>query len=72
VSSSEKCRSAVRRRWRLGDLSADDAEAVVTAFDRDVKIHFRVEGVQEEVVDLAASLIDSFDLRAYDAIQLAA
>lgn len=64
--------SAIIRRRRRGELTADDSEAAIST----VRLHFADEymtvGVSLPLIERAADLAHHYGLRAYDAVQLAA
>jgi predicted nucleic acid-binding protein len=64
-------RSAVRRRARLGEITADIAQQVIDSLSHHISDVFLVQPVNESVLDTASGLIDRHSLRSYDAIQLA-
>jgi uncharacterized protein len=63
-------RSAVRRRERLGDLEANVAKELVERFEGHLEARFLRQPINEAVLDTAKALIDTYPLRAYDAVQL--
>lgn len=65
-------RAAVQRRVRSRDLSQDNASAALAAFHDHLGTVYIVQHVTEALIERALGLIDKHDLRAYDAIQLAA
>lgn len=64
-------RSAVRRRERNGEISAEVANQLLVAFRRHLETRFITQHVTDFVIDLASELIDRYALRAFDALQLA-
>jgi uncharacterized protein len=64
-------RSAIRKRERLHDLTADVAADVLKRFERHLQTRYVRQLVNDSVLDIASRLIDSHVLRAYDSIQLA-
>jgi len=64
-------RSMVRRRQRNGEIAAKIADWLTETFQMHVDTRFLVQPVTDYAVDLACTLIDRHNLRAYDAIQLA-
>lgn len=64
-------RSAVRRRERNGELPAHVANHLLDAFDHHLQSRLVTQMVTDFVLDIACALVDSYALRAYDAIQLA-
>jgi predicted nucleic acid-binding protein len=63
---------AIRRRVRSKDLSADNANAALLAFHEHLSSLYIVQPVTEPVIEIAVELLDRHELRAYDAVQLAA
>ena len=64
-------RAAIRRRQRnreIPDLAADEA---IEIFRRHAEGKFLVQSISDSALDVALALIDSYPLRAYDAVQLA-
>lgn len=68
--SQAEVTAALARRARRGDVSDSLARAAATRFDGDLPQLTIVE-VRTRVVQRAAQLVWSADLRAYDAVQLA-
>lgn len=64
-------RSAVRSRERNGELPTHVANHLLDAFDRHLQSRFVTQMVTDFVLDIACTLVDSYALRAYDAIQVA-
>jgi uncharacterized protein len=64
-------RSAIRRRERAGEISHLAAQQVLVGFQRHLEGRFLKQGVTDALLDSAAVLVDSYHLRAYDAVQLA-
>jgi predicted nucleic acid-binding protein len=62
--------AGVWKRCRTGDVSREDAGDLVTQFETDVERMTIVEP-RAATVELAASLVSRYPLRAYDAVQLA-
>jgi predicted nucleic acid-binding protein len=62
--------SAILRRWRQGDLSADERDRALAALRQDLMAMNVVE-LAPEVSALATKLLERHDLRAGDAVQLA-
>jgi uncharacterized protein len=69
--TSIEFRSALRRRERSGDVSAEDATHVLERFATHVENRFERISVSDPLVDRALALVDRHALRAYDAMQLA-
>ena len=65
-------RSAIRRRQRAGDVDPDVASAILDAARSHQETRFVRQPVNDTVIDTAQEMIDRYNLRAYDAIQLAA
>lgn len=65
-------RAAIRRRVRTGDLSMEDAQAALAAFREHLSSIYVVQPLTEGVLEIAVELLDRHELRAYDAVQLAA
>jgi predicted nucleic acid-binding protein len=69
--------AALWRKQRLGELSAEDAEVLVTAFEADYlgtveePPLFAAVAIGSTLLDEAAVLTATHGLRAYDAVQLA-
>jgi len=63
-------RSAIRRRERLGDLTAASANA---AIQRSKEVLSRLDpiGITSAVISESNRLLDSYDIRALDSLQLA-
>jgi predicted nucleic acid-binding protein len=64
--------AAIRRRVRSKDLSADNAKAALLAFHEHLSSIYIVQPVTEPVIEIAVELLERHELRAYDAVQLAA
>ncbi len=64
-------RSAVRRRERCGDIESRAATEIIRSFEIHLENRFLRVPLSESVLDTAKALVDSYDLRAYDAVQLA-
>jgi predicted nucleic acid-binding protein len=69
--SRVELRSAIRRRERDGDIDAWLAQRLVDRFDQHMETMFLKQMLNDSLLDLAASLVDRYPLRAYDAVQLA-
>jgi uncharacterized protein len=69
--ASVEFRSAVRRRERLGDLGQPAANRLIARFERHLAGRYKIQGIDAGVLRTAASVIDRYPLRAYDALQLA-
>ena len=70
--SRVELRAAIRRRVRSRDLSQEKAEAALASFNDHLMSVFIVQPVTEAVLERALAVVDARELRAYDAIQLAA
>ncbi|MDP8989695.1 MAG: type II toxin-antitoxin system VapC family toxin [Acidobacteriota bacterium] len=70
--SRVELRAAVQRRVRSRDLSKENAQAALTAFNDHLGAIYVVQHVTEALIEKALGLIDKHNLRAYDSIQLAA
>jgi uncharacterized protein len=64
-------RAAIRRRQRSGGISAVDANEIVEAFRQHSEGRFLVQTFSESLTDVACALLDAYQLRAYDSMQLA-
>jgi predicted nucleic acid-binding protein len=64
-------RAAIRRRQRMGQISAAAADALLDSFRQHSEQQFLVQPFSESLVDVAFALLDGYALRAYDAMQLA-
>ena len=64
-------RSAVRRRERTGEIPSPVASQLLETFRRHVEGRFLVQMVTDFVLDRSCALVDSYALRAFDAVQLA-
>jgi predicted nucleic acid-binding protein len=64
--------SAVVRRQRGGSISASDATATLQQFRQDLVLGYRMIEVTPTLLLTARMLAERHDLRAYDAVQLAA
>jgi predicted nucleic acid-binding protein len=64
--------AAVRRRARLGDIAAPDVAAALAQFRQDFAGLYRVIEITPALVTRAMSLAETYALRGYDAVQLAA
>ncbi|HMS25204.1 MAG TPA: type II toxin-antitoxin system VapC family toxin [Acidimicrobiia bacterium] len=69
-----ECTSALWKRYREKTLSLEDVRELAALLDADwlkAENAFRVYAVTEEVVALACIFAGKYQLRAYDAVQLA-
>jgi len=64
-------RSAIRRRERAGDIDGAVATDLIDRFEKQLETKFLRQILNDSALETAASLIDRYPLRAYDAIQLA-
>ena len=69
--SQVELRSAVRRREKLGEMTAEVAANLLEAFSRHTESRFITQLVTDSTLDTACALVDRHELRAYDAMQLA-
>ena len=70
--SSVEVAAALARRVRAGSLSATDAQQGVTTLRADFGATYRIIEVTIPMVEHALQLTQTYALRAYDAMQLAA
>jgi predicted nucleic acid-binding protein len=66
-----EARSAIRKRSRIGDLSAEVASNIISRLEEDLLQWFLTQPSNSSVVEEALRLIDHYQLKAYDAMQLA-
>jgi predicted nucleic acid-binding protein len=71
ITAVEVC-AAIARRRRAGTIPAPDAAASLARFQLDLAQEYFVLEVTASLVTDAMRLADSHELRAYDAVQLAA
>lgn len=64
--------SAIRRRVRSRELSPENAQVALESFQQHLMSIFLVQPITEVILERALAVIDQQELRAYDAIQLAA
>lgn len=64
-------RAAIRRRQRTGEIPDRVADELIDSFRRHAEGKFLIQSFSDSLLDVAAALIDSYRLRAYDAAQLA-
>jgi uncharacterized protein len=64
-------RAAVRRRQRNGEISPVEADEMIESFRQHAEGKFLIQSTSESVQDLACALIDTYELRGYDSMQLA-
>ncbi|MGP0071293.1 MAG: type II toxin-antitoxin system VapC family toxin [Bryobacteraceae bacterium] len=63
--------SAIRRRQREGDIDAAVADRLLRQFEQHLESRFIKQILNDQLIDLATSLVSRNALRAYDAVQLA-
>ncbi|MCI0661790.1 MAG: type II toxin-antitoxin system VapC family toxin [Acidobacteria bacterium] len=63
--------SAIVRRKREGSLSSSDATKAIADFRLDISSEYAVIELTGDIIEDAASLTETHELRAYDAVQLA-
>ena len=64
--------AAITRRARGGSISATDARAVCNQFRGDLQTEYQIIEITEGVISAGMMLAETYGLRGYDAIQLAA
>jgi uncharacterized protein len=64
--------AAISRRARSGSLTAQDAMMICTQIKADLGTDFEIIEITELVISSAMALAESYQLRGYDAVQLAA
>ena len=64
--------SAIKRRERAGTTSRQDAQEAISNFRADFAAFFTVLEISASLISEAMSLAERYDLRGYDAVQLAA
>jgi uncharacterized protein len=64
--------AAVRRRARLGDIAAPDMAAALAQFRQDFAGLYRMIEITPALVTRAMGFAETYALRGYDAVQLAA
>lgn len=64
-------RSAIRGRQRRGEIPDHLADELIESFRRHAEGRFLIQTFSDSLFDVASALIDSYPLRAYDAVQLA-
>ncbi len=64
-------RSALARRRREASISPLDHAEILAAFRDDCDTRYRLIELEQSVAEAAGDLLDAYELRAYDAIQLA-
>jgi predicted nucleic acid-binding protein len=63
--------SAIRRREREGDIDAAIADRLLSQFEQHLESRFIKQVLNDQLIDLATSLVRQNALRAFDAVQLA-
>jgi uncharacterized protein len=64
--------AAITRRARGSSISATDAVTVCNQFRNDLQIEYQVIEITESIIISGMTLAETYGLRGYDAIQLAA
>ena len=64
--------SAVSRRKRDGTIASADAAIVIAALKNDLLNEYQIVEVTEQLVNRAMTLVETYGLRSFDAVQLAA
>jgi uncharacterized protein len=64
--------AAVTRRARGGSISAVDASIVRNQFRNDLHAEYQIVEITKDIIDAGMDLAETYGLRGYDAIQLAA
>ena len=64
--------SAIKRRERIGTTSPQEALLAISNFRDDFAVFFTILEISSLLISEAMSLAERHDLRAYDAVQLAA
>ncbi|MDQ3814744.1 MAG: type II toxin-antitoxin system VapC family toxin [Armatimonadota bacterium] len=64
--------SAITRRERSGSIAAIDAAAMLTDFRYDFANQYRITEITPSLISRAMTLAETYALRGYDAVQLAA
>lgn len=64
--------SAIVRRRKAGELSPPEASAALVQLRQDVAANYIILGVSRNLCQSAVALVETHELRAYDALQLAA
>jgi hypothetical protein len=63
--------SAIKRRERVGTISPQDSQVAISNFREDFAGFFTVLEISAGLISEAMSLAERYDLRGYDAVQLA-
>jgi predicted nucleic acid-binding protein len=66
-----EARAAIRKRERMGDVSAEASSELLASLDEDLSEVFLIQAISPDVVGEAIRLLDLYPLKAYDALQLA-
>lgn len=64
--------AAITRRARGGSINATDATAACNQFKSDLQSEYQVVEIAENIINSAMALAETYGLRGYDAVQLAA
>jgi len=64
--------SAIIRRRRTGSLDAIASAAAIQEFRDDWQFLYNHVAIDEQLIERAMSLVERYELRAYDSVQLAA
>ncbi|MGH2415129.1 MAG: type II toxin-antitoxin system VapC family toxin [Microcystaceae cyanobacterium] len=64
--------AAITRRARGGSISATDATAISQQFKSDLQTDYQIVEITESLINSGMTLAQTYGLRGYDAIQLAA
>lgn len=64
--------AAITRRARGGNLSVTDATVVCNQFRGDLQTDYQIVEITESIISSGMTLAQTYGLRGYDAIQLAA
>lgn len=64
--------AAITRRTRGGSISATDAATVCNQFRNDLQTEYQIIEITENIITSGMKLAETYGLRGYDAVQLAA
>lgn len=64
-------RAALRRRQRIGEISASEVDELFESFRQHSEGRFLVQSFSDSMLDVACALVDVYGLRGYDSMQLA-
>ncbi|HBE20787.1 MAG TPA: nucleic acid-binding protein [Cyanobacteria bacterium UBA11149] len=64
--------AAITRRSRSGSISIADARLICNQFKTDLQKDYQIVEITEAIINLGMVLSETYGLRGYDAIQLAA